>query len=136
MNANASAASGLGEIIQHVFVLMLENRSFDHLFALSGIPGIAAATAAESRNTYNGTTYAFSDGAPGQMPTDPGHEFTDVIEQLCGAGAQFQKGSPYPPGLSCHSMDSPLYFLTPPHTKVDESVLRRNSRGERCFNAL
>jgi phospholipase C len=88
---------GLGQIIQHVFVLMLENRSFDHLFALSGIPGIAAATAAGNRNTYNGITYSFCDGAPGQMPTDPGHEFADVIEQLCGAGAQFQKGSPYPP---------------------------------------
>jgi hypothetical protein len=34
------------------------------------------------------------------------------------------------------SMDLPLHLRTPPHTKVDESVLRRNSRGERYFNAL
>ena len=27
--------------IDHVFVLMLENRSFDHLFAFSGIPGVS-----------------------------------------------------------------------------------------------
>jgi phospholipase C len=97
MNANAAAAAGLDQIIQHVFVLMLENRSFDHLFALSGIPGITAATATGNANTYNGTTYAFGGGAPDQMPTDPGHEFTDVVEQLCGAGAQFRKGQPYPP---------------------------------------
>ncbi|RDU96174.1 alkaline phosphatase family protein [Trinickia dinghuensis] len=95
MDANAAAASSLENIIQHVFVLMLENRSFDHLFALSGIPGIVAATG-ESSNTYNGATYAFADGAPGRMPTDPGHEFTDVLEQLCGAGAKFQQGQPYP----------------------------------------
>ncbi|WP_118184333.1 alkaline phosphatase family protein [Paraburkholderia phosphatilytica] len=96
MNANAPAAAGLNEIIQHVFVLMLENRSFDHLFALSGIPGITAATAANT-NTYAGTSYQFGDGAPGQMPTDPGHEFADVVEQLCGTGVQFQKGQAYPP---------------------------------------
>jgi phospholipase C len=96
MNANVAAADGLGQIIQHVLVLMLENRSFDHLFALSGIPGIVAATAANT-NTYNGVVYPFGDGAPSQLPTDPGHEFTDVVEQLCGANAQFQQGQPYPP---------------------------------------
>ncbi|OAJ56801.1 phosphoesterase [Paraburkholderia ginsengiterrae] len=95
-NANAAAATGLNEIIQHVFVLMLENRSFDHLFALSGIPGIVAATPANA-NTYNGTTYPFGDGAPGQMPTDPGHEFADVVEHLCGENVTFQRGQPYPP---------------------------------------
>ena len=31
------------------------------------------------------------------MPTDPCHEFTDVLEQLCGAGVPFVKGQPYPP---------------------------------------
>lgn len=96
-NADAAAAAGLDQVIQHVFVLMLENRSFDHLFARSGIPGIVAATPANT-NSYNGTPYAFGDGAPGQMPTDPGHEFTDVVEQLCGAGVKFQPGQPYPPG--------------------------------------
>lgn len=81
--------------IQHVFVLMLENRSFDHMFALSGIPGIVAASP-KNANAYNGTVYTFGDGAPGQMPSDPGHEFTDVLEQLCGAGVPYQKGQAYP----------------------------------------
>jgi phospholipase C len=96
MNANAVTAGGLDRIIQHVFVLMLENRSFDHLFALSGIPEIVAPTTGNV-NTHHGVTYAFGDGAPDQMPTDPGHEFTDVVQQLCGANAQFQRGQPYPP---------------------------------------
>lgn len=81
--------------IQHVFVLMLENRSFDHLFALSGMPGITAATSSNT-NTYGGTVYSFGDGAPTQMPADPGHEFADVLEQLCGAGIQHQHGQAYP----------------------------------------
>ena len=81
--------------IQHVFVLMLENRSFDHMFALSGIPDIRAATSANS-NSYDGKDYSFQGGAPDRMPTDPGHEFEDVVEQLCGKGAAYQKGNPYP----------------------------------------
>lgn len=97
MSVDAAVALPPGQArIQHVFVLMLENRSFDHLFALSGIPGILAATSANT-NTYNGSVYAFGDGAPDQMPTDPAHEFTDVLEQLCGAGVQYQKGQTYPP---------------------------------------
>ncbi|VVE87242.1 alkaline phosphatase family protein [Pandoraea bronchicola] len=97
MNANAPTASApVRTPIQHMFVLMLENRSFDHLFGLSGIPGIVAATPANA-NAYGGTDYPFGADAPGQMPTDPGHEFTDVVEQLCGAGVQFPYGQAYPP---------------------------------------
>ncbi|CAB3768166.1 alkaline phosphatase family protein [Paraburkholderia humisilvae] len=95
MSANATDLSAPASI-QHVFVLMLENRSFDHLFALSGIPGIVAATPANT-NTYGDTVYPFGGDAPEQLPTDPGHEFSDAVEQLCGAGVQFQKGQPFPP---------------------------------------
>lgn len=79
--------------IQHVFVLMLENRSFDNLLAFSGVAGIHHATTADSNDvTSNGitTTYYVSDTAtPTSMPTDPGHEFADVLEQLCGPGASY-----------------------------------------------
>ncbi|KQY28982.1 hypothetical protein ASD21_02725 [Caulobacter sp. Root1455] len=73
-------------LVDNVFVLMLENHSFDNIFALSGIPGITAATASDS-NSYNGTPYFVGSPAPPSMPTDPGHEFADVVEQLCGQGA-------------------------------------------------
>jgi phospholipase C len=96
MSSIASTASApIQPPIQHVFVLMLENRSFDHLFGLSGIPGILTATS-ENANTYGGTSYPFGGGSPDQMPTDPGHEFTDVVEQLCGADVQLPSGQAYP----------------------------------------
>ncbi len=82
--------------ITNVFVLMLENHSFDNIFAMSGIPGITAATTQNS-NMYNGQTYNVADGAPTSMPTDPGHEFPDTVEQLCGEGAVYAPGSRYPP---------------------------------------
>ena len=55
--AGSSAALG----IEHVFVLMLENRSFDHMLGFSGIAGTDAATGqatqsptGESGPRYNG----------------------------------------------------------------------------------
>jgi phospholipase C len=76
--------------IDNVFVLMLENHSFDNMFALSKIPGLTVATPADS-NIYQGQTYNFGPGGPSAMPTDPGHEFADVLEQLCGAAAAQQR---------------------------------------------
>ncbi|HET7230786.1 MAG TPA: alkaline phosphatase family protein [Longimicrobium sp.] len=82
--------------VTHVFVVMLENHSFDNMLAMSGIPGIRAATPANS-NTYQGHTYAVQTSAPLAMPTDPGHEFPDVLEQLAGHRATYPPGGPYPP---------------------------------------
>jgi len=81
--------------IANVFVLMLENHSFDNIFGRSGIPGIAVAPD-DASNAYDGTTYTVTADAPGGMPTDPGHEFLDVVEQLAGAGASFETPD-YPP---------------------------------------
>src|ERR1700674_4249002 len=71
--------------IKNVFVLMLENHSFDNIFAMSGIPGIRAATT-QGSNWYCGKEYFVKDRAPWFMTTDPGHEFADVVEQLRGTG--------------------------------------------------
>jgi len=81
-------------LVDNVFVLMLENHSFDNIFAFSGIPGIKAATPADT-NSYNGVTYAAGSPAPPAMPTDPGHEFSDIVEQLCGPGTVHTPWQPY-----------------------------------------
>ncbi len=90
--------------IQHVFVLMLENRSFDHMLGFSGITGKDAVTGEERTvppptlaNSWGGRSYA--PAAPGinPMPQDPGHEFPDTVEELCGFGVSYPPGGPYPP---------------------------------------
>lgn len=88
--------------IRHVFVLMLENRSFDHMFAFSRLPGIDAASVAQTNPGPGGGTIAFHagafhTGAADPMPTDPRHEFADVVEQLCGPGATYPAGGAFPP---------------------------------------
>ena len=82
--------------IRNVFVLMLENRSFDHIFGQSGIPGLTI-PAPGTTNSYAGTAYPVGSPAPLTMTADPGHEFGDVVEQLAGVGATYPPGGPYPP---------------------------------------
>jgi phospholipase C len=91
--------------IQHVFVLMLENRSFDHMLGFSGITGTDALTGKPTAaiglkgtetQIANGKTFSVSQGAANRMPHDPGHEFPDVLAQLCGTGAVYPSGGSYP----------------------------------------
>ncbi len=80
--------------IKHVFVLMLENRSFDHMLGAIPLPGVdlvGAPTAAEgigagafSNQDDHGTVYSNSVPAPAVMPVDPPHEYDDVVLQLLG----------------------------------------------------
>jgi len=91
--------------IQHVFVLMLENRAFDHMLGFSGISGQDAATGETTRinglsgiesNTFQGQVYKVSSTADFVMPADPGHEFPNVLNQLCGMMATYHSGGAYP----------------------------------------
>jgi phospholipase C len=83
--------------IKHVFVVMLENRSFDHMLGLSNIRGIDAVSGRpavieglNANNDWNldqnGNKISATSPADWAMPYDPGHEFNDVKDQLCGPG--------------------------------------------------
>jgi phospholipase C len=115
--------------IQHVFVLMLENHSFDNMLAFSGIAGIDAATTANS-NSIGSTVYNVVDGAPTNMPVSPGHEFADVLEQLCGSTAVYQNGGNYPPiNNSGYAANYPKQILegqSPESGQIDDVM--------KCFN--
>lgn len=92
--------------IEHVFVLMLENRSFDHMLGFSQIRGTDAITGAAT--TINGVDPAINSNinplnntaVPVSTPAeftlkgidkDPGHEFSNTFTQLCG---KIQNGDP------------------------------------------
>lgn len=100
----ATLAEQLG--IEHVFVLMLENRSFDHMLGFSGISGTDAETGAPTKvaglsgaefNLHAGQRVGVAEGADFRMPIDPGHEFGEVLQQLCGTGVAYRPGGAYPP---------------------------------------
>jgi phospholipase C len=73
--------------IDHVIVLMLENRSFNHLLTYSGIPGLTGVNTARTNPDRKGRPVALSSATPDRMESDPGHEFEQVDWQIYGAGA-------------------------------------------------
>lgn len=96
--------------IEHVFVLMLENRSFDHMLGLGGLTGVdlqgnpvtADGVAVNVHTNFDPSTNTdVSVGSPaGYFLTEaekgPGHEFENVVTQLCGDGVTYSPGGPYP----------------------------------------
>jgi phospholipase C len=94
--------------IKHLFVLVMENRSFDHLLGFAGITGkdpTGAATKAEDLVAPSGQTapeyyneYTLQNKSTWKYPVSPtagdtiygnhdvNHQFPDVVTQLCGSG--------------------------------------------------
>jgi phospholipase C len=71
--------------IEHVFVLMLENRSFNHLFTYSGIPGLTGVDKTKTNKPAKGADIHISNTAPDIAVSDPNHEFEDVDKQIYNA---------------------------------------------------
>ncbi len=106
-------------VIKHLFVLVMENRSFDHLLGFQGITGkdahTGAPTKADDLTGAGGAAFSNQFGTLRYKVTptagdttfhthDVQHQFLDVVTQLCGQ-AQGEavkvtgglKGGPYPP---------------------------------------
>jgi phospholipase C len=125
-----------------VFVLMLENRSFDHMLGFCDISGTDAGSGAPTRinglisppagavtsNMYEGQQFSVTQPADYAMPVDPGHEFPAVLEQLCGPGAAYDKGGAYPAILNSGFAAS--------YAAASKAVGVQNSPGEimKCYN--
>jgi len=103
--------------IDHVFVLMLENRSFDHMFGFSGLEGVdrdgnlTAIIGADPNQDFNidsgthqpvpVTVDPSAEFALKGVDQDPGHEFEDTLMALCAqfdeAGNLIQPAPQYQP---------------------------------------
>jgi phospholipase C len=74
--------------IKHFIVLMMENRSFDHMlgFLKSDQYPIDGLTGSELNRDSTGEPVHVNSGAKdsGDLATDPSHDFEDVIEQMFG----------------------------------------------------
>jgi len=81
--------AGLDQV-QHIVVLMLENRSFDHVcgFLKRRIPALDGLTGTETvprdPAAGSGNSVPVSDDAPPVTDVDPGHALGDVSEQMYG----------------------------------------------------
>jgi phospholipase C len=146
--------------IEHVFVLILENRSFDHMFGFSNFSGVdidgnpTSANGADpmrDKNTHNGVDIPVAtpaDFALKDVDHDPGHEFDDTVEQLCGPGVQYQDGSAYPQpitnsgfvhnwvGTGSPTPDRIMRCFTPEQLPVLNALAREFAVCDRWFSSL
>jgi phospholipase C len=82
-----AASAAAKDPIKHVVVLMMENRSFDHMLGYlqqsvyPDVDGIPAAGARSNRD-HAGNLYPQLPGALRQIGKDPNHECTSVIAQM------------------------------------------------------
>ncbi len=129
--------------IDHIFVLMLENRSFDHMLGFSGITGVDLKgnptlfnegfhTGLSNVDPVTLGTFAVTTPADfnlsrardaNMQPTgdkDPAHEFDNTLTQLCGAGAMYDPNAGYPPIHNSGFIES--YFED--QAKMPERVMR------------
>ena len=111
--------------IKHVFVLMLENRAFDHMLGFAGIQGTDAISGEPTSVDDLRPGGLFENPNPNATPLDsevrvsspadftlfnqapdPGHEFDNALLQLCGYRRDgsgnvilpvYPPGGPYPP---------------------------------------
>ena len=75
----------MSDTIKHVVVLMLENRSFDHMLGSlqAVVPGLDGIDPAALRsNAVNGATFLQAPGAARTLANDPKHEHVDTMAQL------------------------------------------------------
>ena len=91
--------------ITNIFVLMMENHSFDHLLGSSRLTGTDAATGKPTTidgldgqsNQWNGVDYPATSPAVDPLTPGPGHEFPHVLRQMAGPNAVYPTpGGDYP----------------------------------------
>jgi phospholipase C len=142
--------------IKHLFVLMLENRSFDHLLgfaelsgpdAATGQPAVADGLTGREFNTYQGKIYPVIRGAP-DVTKGPAHGFLDAVEQLSGRAAKFDGDAPYPAinnsgFVSKHATHQPdvdpgevMRCFLPEHLPVLTTLAREFAVCDRWFSSI
>src|SRR6185503_552019 len=87
--------------IKHIVVLMMENRSFDHMFGLmmGEIPGLRGVREGEFSNVDDqGNVYPLTADAAyqGQLCVDPPHDFWSVNDQIFAHPGQPAPAPPRP----------------------------------------
>jgi phospholipase C len=81
--------------IEHFIVIMMENRSFDHMCGWlnrnnSDINGLTGS----EFNIANGTKYFVADTCPYVNPFDPNHDFDDTTRQIMGSMTGYETPAP------------------------------------------
>jgi phospholipase C len=140
-----------------VFVLMLENRSFDHMLGHSAITGTDADSGGPTTtdgiqgqsNSFQDQVYQAVPGAALSMPVDPSHEFLNVVVQLGGQGATYPQGGGAYPAVNnsgfvadfstvknVHALDEIMKGYAPDHLPVLNALAKEFVVFDRWFSSM
>lgn len=97
--------------VKHFFVLMLENRSFDHMLGRCGVAGVDGISPEISNPGENGPVWTSAD-APDIPTSAPNHEYCDVQEQLFGTRTPDPTAEPTMSGFVRNSGPSVMQGFT------------------------
>jgi phospholipase C len=97
--------------VDHIFVLMLENRSFDHMLGHLGLKGVGDLADTRSNTDLDGRPVRTSADAALKLYADPGHSFQAIDRQTGGGGAMSGFAADWHAHLQAvHAGDAPSYL--------------------------
>jgi len=135
--------------IEHLFVLQLENRSFDHIFGFSAIyTGVdpsgqptlfnegfhpqATTNNVNPRDNNSVPTYSPADYFLKGIDLDPAHDFKPTLTALCGDNA-----GQYDPGNGAYpSIDNSGFVLNYSQTTSNGNEVQDPTRVMQCFDRV
>jgi phospholipase C len=147
---------GLTAKIDHIVVLMLENRSFDCLLGALRPPGadfdgvtkqdFNRYTSADGsiQNVFSWNDPTLETGSMKIPDPDPGESFVDMNEQLFGAGGHPAQPPPImsgfidnymrqPPADAPYDFRAPMHFFTPDQVPVISQLARSFAVSDRWY---
>lgn len=96
--------------VEHVILLMFENRSFDHI--LGDLPGVDGAKPSNT-NVYRGKSYAQEGCASDRLHPGPSHEYASVRRQIDGAmGGFVDSYAEHAPHISPEQLGEVMRFFS------------------------
>jgi phospholipase C len=129
-NARAIATVSPQDPIKHVVLLMLENRSFDHM--LGCLPNVNGVDAAHSNADSAGNVYTQAPSVTREIEPDPTHETKNVLRQIDGGNMGFVADyeTAYPQSSVSQRQEImsyyPLGFLSPLHELAEQFIVCDN----------
>jgi phosphoesterase family protein len=135
--------------LKHVVVLMMENRSFDHMLgalngvnAVNGGGGIDGLTGVETNPDINGAAVKVAPKAQyqGQLDPDPDHHFTAVHKQIFNGGStasmQGFVRSYYDQQRDIKQSQKVMYYFAPDKLPVLTNLAREFAVFNRWFASI
>ena len=122
--------------IEHVVVLMLENRSFNHLFTYSGIPGLTGVDKTKTNKTTKGAIVPMSNTAPNVAVSDAKHEFEDVDQQIYNASQKYPNRPKPMDGFVINSGPEVMQCIDPSKLRVLTELGRQFLVCDNWFSSM